>query len=365
VAVKAAGSPGRRIPGARGGADAWTVRVRLLARPLVLAGAAALVTVAGAAPAAAPAPARASAFVRPAPPRAPQDMVPGTSCPVFPADNIWHADVAHLPVAAQSAQWLAATGAGSGTRLHPDFGPSYGAQPVPYGIGFTVVTSAHPTVPVSFLYADESDPVRYPLGTDTFIEGGPNATGDRHAIEVNATTCELYETWDTVHTPTGWTAGSGAVWNLRSDALRPAGWTSADAAGLPILAGLLRYDEVASGYVDHAIRFTVHATSGAYLWPARHVAGSTAGAPPMGARFRLKASFSLAGYSPQAQVVLRAMQTYGLIVADNGSNWFFQGTADTRWPQGLLTELESVPASAFEAVDTASLQVSANSGQAR
>jgi hypothetical protein len=308
---------------------------------------------------------------RPAPPRPAipvgGTVLPGTDCPVFPADNIWNTDIAHLPVDAHSAQWLAHTGAGAGVHLHPDFGPSYGAQPVPYGIGYTLVTDAHPTVPVAFEYASQSDQVGYPLGADTFIEGGWGSTGDRHAIEVNTQTCELYETWDTQEVDGAWTAGSGATWDLRSNALRPAGWTSADAAGLPILPGLVNYDEVLSGHIDHALRMTVQETSEAYLWPARHEAGSTTSPdyPPMGARFRLKASFSLAGYSAQARVILLAMQQYGLIVADNGSNWFFQGTADGRWPQSLLDELETVPASAFEAVDTSSLEISPTSGQAR
>lgn len=292
--------------------------------------------------------------------------VPVKPCPVLPADNIWHADVSALPVEPRSAEWLSHMSA-STRRLHPDFGPSYGDQPVPYGIPITRVRRGHAKVTVRFTYADESDRVRYPLGSDTLIEGGANATGDRHALMLDSSTCTLYETFDTRLTPTGWTAGSGAVYNLRSNALRPAGWTSADAAGLPILPGLLRYAEVRAGRVDHAIRFTTDVTDRRYIWPARHQAGSVTDPayPPMGARFRLKASFPIGAYSPDTQVVLRALKAYGLILADNGSPWFLQGTADTRWPEVLLDQMKAIPASAFEAVATGQLQVSLDSGQAR
>jgi hypothetical protein len=289
-------------------------------------------------------------------------VLPGTSCPVFPADNYWHADISRLPVNTRSAAWLSHMQV-STRHLHADFGPSFGAQPVPYGIPITVVNGAA-RVPVRFGYASESDRGPYPLSASTLIEGGSAASGDRHAIVVDARTCTLFETWDTHHYATGWYAGSGAIWSLRSDALRPAGWTSADAAGLPILPGLLRYDEVRAGTVDHAIRFTTNVTDNSYVWPARHAAGSVSSTayPPMGARFRLKASFSLAGYSRDARVVLQAMKTYGLVLADNGSPWFFQGTSDTRWGTAIISDLAKVPASAFEAVDTAPLRVSANSG---
>ncbi len=296
--------------------------------------------------------------------------LPGTSCPAFPADNWWHANVASLPLQPLGAQWLAHMRAapGSTTRLHPDFGPSYGAQPVPYGIPITIVPGTHPKVAVTFTYAAESDNVRYPLGADTAIEGGPTAGGDRHAIVVRTDTCRVFETFDTRQGAGGaWSAGSGAVWSLKGNTLRPAGWTSADAAGLPILAGLLRYDEVLRGDVDHAVRFTTDVTDRSYLWPARHQAGSVSDStyPPMGARFRLKASYSLSGLRPDTQVVLRAMARHGLVLADNGSPWFFQGTSDAAWPSALLDELKTVPASAFEAVDTSSLMVSPDSAQAK
>jgi hypothetical protein len=291
--------------------------------------------------------------------------VPGApGCPMFPSDNIWNTDISSLPVDVHSTQWLASMSASS-TFLHPDFGPS-GDPTNPYGMPYTVVPPGHPFVNVTFQYASESDPGPYPFGADTPIEGGQSSTGDRHAIMVDPTTCTLYELYDARYNAGGSTAGSGAIWNLRSNALRPAGWTSADAAGLPILPGLLRYDEVQSGQITHAIRMTAQTTDTSYLWPARHEAGarSDPSLPPMGARFRLRASFDIAAYSPQAQVVLRAMQHYGLILADNGSNWYFGGTADPAWPLSLVDELKSIPASAFEAVDESSLMVSPDSGQA-
>lgn len=290
---------------------------------------------------------------------------PGTTCAVFPAGDIWHADVSRLPVARRSAQWLShmsPTG-----RLHPDFGPSYGEQSVPYGIPVTVVRAGAAKVPVTFEYAAESDRVRYPLSTRTAIEGGAGATGDRHAVVIDASTCRLYETWATQRVGTRWTAGSGATWDLRSEKLRLLNWTSADAAGLPILPGLLRYDEVRAGNVDHAIRFTTDVTDRAFVWPARHQAGSVSNAayPPMGARFRLKASYPTVGLRADTGVVLAAMKKHGLVLADNGSPWYFQGTADTRWPPALLDQLTRIPASAFEAVDVSPLRISRDSGAAR
>lgn len=251
-------------------------------------------------------------------------------------------------------------------KLHPDFGPSYGAQSVPYGIPITYVAYSHPKVPVAFDYASESDRVRYPLGSDTKVEGGQWTSGDRHTVIVETTYCRLYETWLT-RKGTTWRAGSGATWDLKSNALRPAGWTSADAAGLPILPGLLRYDEVAAGSVDHAIRFTTDLTDRRYVWPARHQAGSVSDPtyPPMGARFRLKASYPITSFRADTQTVLRAMKTYGLVLADNGSPWYFQGSQDTRWASAMLDQLKTIPASAFEAVDSSKLMVSSTSAQSR
>jgi hypothetical protein len=290
-------------------------------------------------------------------------VLPGAgNCPSFPADNVWNADVSQLPVDSHSAAWLASMNAGS-TNLHPDFGSS-GDPNAPYGIPYAVVTSAHQKVPVTFDYADESDPGPYPFGPDIPIEGGQGASGDRHAIMVDASSCTLYELYAAYYVPGHSTAGSGAIWSLTSDALRPATWTSADAAGLPIFPGLLRPEEVLAGAVTHAIRFTAQHTQKAFIWPARHQAGDTTdpNVPPMGARFRLKMSFDISGFSPATQVVLRAMQHYGLILADNGSNWYFQGAASNSWGDQLISELKRVPASAFEAVDESSLMVDPNSG---
>ncbi len=303
--------------------------------------------------------------------------VPGApNCPMFPANNIWNTDISKLPVNPHSAAWLRSMGSAS-TNLHPDFGPNPGG--FLYGIPYTIVTNAHRLVRIKFRYASESDAGPYPFGPDTLIEGGKHATGDRHAIMVNKSTCTLYELWDARYSASGSTAGSGAIWHLTSDRLRPAGWTSADAAGLPILPGLLNYSQVRAAVksgtpITHAIRFTAQRTQSAYLWPARHEAGSgpNPALPPMGARFRLKASFNVAGfcasatvpYCADAKVVLTEMQHYGLILADNGSNWFFQGSAYPQWPDALVSLLKQIPASAFQAVAESCLMVSPNSAEA-
>jgi hypothetical protein len=293
-----------------------------------------------------------------APPAAP-------NCSILPESNVWHADISALPVNAHSGAWLGNMNA-AGTRLHPDFGSS-GDPNAPYGIPWIAVPDSHGKVTPSFDYADESDPGPYPFGPDTPIEGGQQSGGDRHALMIDKDTCVLYELYDANWNGGHPTAGSGAVFNLNSNNLRPPTWTSADAAGLPILPGLLRLDEVQSGHVDHAIRFTAQRTDMRYLWPARHQAGSAddPNLPPMGARFRLRADFDMAGYRPDTQVVLRAMQHYGLILADNGSNWYFQGEAVNNWDNGFLSDLERVPASAFEAVDESSLMVDPNSAEYR
>lgn len=316
---------------------------------LFLAGSLVLATSAAAAPASA---------VRPEPAK----PIAGTKCSEFPADNWWHADVSRLPVHARSAAWLSHMS--TDVDLHPDFGPSYGEGPN-YGIPITVVGKSHPKVKVGFDYSSESDHVGYPLGNDTKIEGGRNSDGDRHAIIVDKSSCKLYETFATRVSNGHWHAGSGAVWSLKKNKLRPDGATSADAAGLPILPGLLRWNEVRKNRVDHAIRFTTDATSSAHLWPARHDAGSTSDLdyPPMGARFRLSATYDASGLSPYAQNVVAAMKRYGLVLADNGSPWYFQGEQNSKWPDQLVEDLKTIPASAFVAVDTASLQVSVNSAQ--
>jgi hypothetical protein len=303
--------------------------------------------------------------------------VPGApNCPAFPSNNVWNTNISKLPVDSHSAAWLASMDSAS-TYLHPDFGPDPGGYP--YGIPFAIVTNETPTVHVTFQYASESYQGAYPFGPDTPIEGGQDSSGDRHAIMVNSDTCTLYELWDAHYSAGGSTAGSGAMWHLRSNALRPAGWTSADAAGLPILPGLLDYAQVKAAVrsgkpITHAIRFTADLTQAAYLWPARHFASTdtSADVPPMGARFRLKASFDVATfcansqpYCRDAKVVLVEMQDYGLILADNGSNWYFQGSAYPQWPDALVTLLKGIPASAFQAVNEACLMVSGNSGLAK
>lgn len=279
-------------------------------------------------------------------------------CPVFPSDNYWHADVSALPEHPLSDDWLARMS--PGRDLHPDFGG-------PYGIPVTRVGAGHPRVHVRFDYAAESDRVRYPLGRSTRVEGGRGSDGDRHAVVVDRSRCRLYETWATRKRDGRWHAGSGATWSLLSNALRPDGWTSADAAGLPILPGLLRWREVKERRVDHAIRFTTDVTSTWHLWPARHDAGSreSHAFPPMGARFRLDPAFDTTGLGSATREVVRAMQVYGLVLADNGSPWFFQGEKHRRWPDRLVQELKTIPASAFVAVDAESLRVSWDSAEVR
>jgi hypothetical protein len=295
-------------------------------------------------------------------PAAPVQTKDVGGCDVFPADNYWNAEVSDLPRHPRSRQWLSRMS--PKTTLHPDFGPSYGDGPG-YGMPITVVGSGHRKVRVRFGYASESDRVRYPFGRDTKIEGGRNSAGDKHAIVIDRGACRLYETWNTRVHDNRWRAGSGATWFLDSNDLRPDGWTSADAAGLPILPGLLRWREVRNRNVDHAIRFTTDITSRWHIWPARHDAGSRRSHkyPPMGARFRLKAGYSPRNFAPAAREVVRAMKTYGLVLADNGSPWFFQGERNTGWPDRLISDLKRIPASAFVAVDTRPLMVDRDSAQ--
>ncbi len=302
-------------------------------------------------------PGAALAAAKPAGPRV-------AGCPVFPANNWWNRDISRMPIHARSGQWLSHMS--TSRRLHPDFGPSYGDGPN-YGIPITVVAKTHRKVPVRFSYASESDKVGYPFGPDTKIEGGRNSGGDMHAIVVQKGTCRLFETWATRTGSGRWVAGSGATWSLKSNALRPNTWTSADAAGLPILPGLLRWNEVKAGAVRHAIRFTTDVTSSHHVWPARHDAGSQSSLayPPMGARFRLKAAYPLKGYGTYARRVLVAMKHYGLVLADNGSPWFFQGERNAHWPPAMVEALKHIPASAFVAVDTSRLRINANSAASR
>lgn len=291
-------------------------------------------------------------------------------CFVLPYNNIWNTPIETMPVDPNSTNYINYIGAS--TTLHPDFGsgdwpPGSGA---PIGIPYVIVPASQPSVTVSFYWPNESDPSPYPIPANAPIEGGPDGDGDRHVLVLQQGTCRLYETYDSWPNGDGsWDAGSGALFNLNSNALRPANWTSADAAGLPILPGLVRYDEVAAGEITHALRFTVPCTRAQYIWPARHYAvpnGCTpnSNTPPMGLRLRLKANYNIAGFAPQVQVILRALKRYGMMVADNGSAWYISGAPDARWDNDILHELGDVPGSAFEVVDVSSLMVSADSGQA-
>jgi hypothetical protein len=255
--------------------------------------------------------------------------------------------VSGLPVHTNSANYLAAIAAlGGNQKLHADFGGG-GA----YGIPYITAPGTQPLVPVDFTdYGDESDPGPYPIPLDAPIEGG----SDAHVLAIDRDRCKLYELFAARPGTSRWSAASGAVFDLTSNALRPERWTSADAAGLPVFAGLVRHDEVSVGRIDHALRFTVSRTQRAYVHPATHWASSSTdpNLPPMGLRLRLKAGFDVSSYTGQARVVLDALKKYGMIVADNGSNWYITGAADTRWNDTDLNQLKTVPGSAFEVVDT-------------
>jgi hypothetical protein len=288
------------------------------------------------------------------------------NCPVLPPDNIWNTRVDNLPVHPLSAAYVNSIGPTVG--LHPDFGAAI-FDGGPIGIPFTTVPASQPRVPITFDFDDESDPGPYPIPPDAPIEGGPASSGDRHILVVDRDNCVLYEVFSAYPTGNGgWQAGSGAVFVLGSNALRPAGFTSADAAGLPILPGLVRFDEVAAGEIRHALRFTAQMTQRAFVWPARHFASSNTNpnVPPMGQRFRLRASFDVSTFSPTMQVILRAMKTYGMMLADNGSNWFVSGAPDARWnDDDLVTAFRRIKGSDFEAVDVSSPLVDPNSGRVR
>jgi hypothetical protein len=275
-------------------------------------------------------------------------------CPIFPASNPWNQRVDRLPVADDSAQLIASIGLTTG--LHPDFGSGLW-DGGPIGIPFDVVSKTTPRFGVRFGYADESDRVRYPIPRTVQIEGGPQSDGDRHALLVDRDACRLYELYDLHGGGSSWTAGSGAVWDLRSNRLRPAGWTSADAAGLPIFPGLARYDEVARGVINHALRFTAARTRRAYVYPARHDASSSddPSLPPMGLRVRLKGSVDISHFPRQARVVLQALKTYGMILADNGSSWYVSGAPNPKWSNDDLHMLGQITGADFEVVDTSSL----------
>ena len=268
------------------------------------------------------------------------------ACPVFPAGNVWNQDISALPVASNFDTLIANIGLDTG--LHPDFGSYRG-----YGIPYNTVPGTQRKLTVRFDYSSQSDHVGYPIPSRPRIEAG----SDHHMLIVDSGSCKLYEMWNVRHTRRGWRAGSGAVWKMTSNALRPDGWTSADAAGLPILPGLVRYPEVAAGVIDHALRFTAPQTRDAHIYPARHDAGSgsSASLPPMGLRVRLKASFDLSQLSPQARVVAVALQHYGMILADNGSPWYVSGVSNKRFNDDDLRTLNRITGRDLEVVDTSGL----------
>ena len=278
----------------------------------------------------------------------PNDPLPSRT--VFPADNAWNRDISSEPVDPNSANLIASCGA---TRsLHPDFGTEYDG--VPWGIPYVTVRGDQPRVPVSFYYADESDPGPYPVPPNAPVEGGAASAGDRHVIVLDIDNWKLYELFDArpVNGGASWSAGSGAIFDLSSNALRPAGWTSADAAGLPVFAGLARYDEVASGAIRHALRFTCPTTRRAYIPPARHYASSqtSPNLPPMGMRVRLKAGVDISSFPPDVQIILTALKKYGMILADNGGGFFVSGAPDPRWNDANIDTMKRIKGSDFEVV---------------
>jgi hypothetical protein len=281
-------------------------------------------------------------------------------CPVLPSDNIWNTPVDTLPVDANSAAYIATIGSAVG--MHADFGSgTWNGGPI--GIPYIFVPGTQPKVPIHFVeYGDESDPGPYPIPPNAPIEWG----SDHHVLVMDTDHCKLYELYHAAPQADGsWNAGSGAIYDLNSHALRPDGWTSADAAGLPIFPGLVRYDEVAASEIRHALRFTVPQTRKAYVWPARHFASSLTASqyPPMGQRFRLKANVDIASFAPEVQVILRALQKYGMMIADNGSAWYLSGAPDERWDNDHLSKLSEIHGSDFEAVNVSSLMVDPNSGR--
>jgi hypothetical protein len=276
-------------------------------------------------------------------------------CPLFPPDHIWNTAVASLPRDSRSADYVRSIGAA--LSLHPD--PS---------IPFVVVPAGQRAVPVAVEAAAESDPGPYPIPPDAPIEGGRDHQGDRHVIVLQSGVCLLHELYRAFPQPDGsWRAGSAARFDLRSYALRPAGWTSTDAAGFPVLPGLLRYDEVAAGAIAHALRFTVPRTRGAWVWPGRHRATALAdpALPPMGQRFRLRASYDTSGFPREARIILEALKTYGMLLADHGGAWFLTAVPDSRWNLAALETLKRVRGADFEAVDSAPLMLHPDSGRAR
>jgi hypothetical protein len=292
-------------------------------------------------------------------------------CPLLPASNIWNQRVDGLPVDANSDRYVETIGAD--TNLHPDFASGL-YEGAPIGIPYVFVPKDQPKVPINFVdfgeeaaVAEESDPGPYPIPADAPIEGGPDSVDDRHVVVVQEQSCTLYELYKAVPQEDGsWNAVGAARFDLESNELRPETWTSADAAGLPIFPGLVRFEEVETGEITHALRFTVPKTRRAYVWPARHYASQSEdeALPPMGLRFRLKADFDISGFSEKNQVILRALQTYGMFLADNGSPWFLSGAPNDGWDNDELRELRQIKGADFEAVDSSSLMVNPDSGEA-
>ena len=332
--------PGLSLP-ERG--QTWARRVLALA----LAALASFAAFAAPAEAVGPYPDLGSCQVFPAPPPSLSPRAPS-----LPTQAAWNQDISKAPRDPRSAAYIAYIGGGD--HLHPDFG-----SPRPYGFPFAVVAPGQPKLPIHYTaYGDESDRGPFPIPANAPIEGGNGSDGDRHVLAVDRSSCtlyELYRAFPVVKPKPHWNADSGVAWDLDSTALHPEGWTSADAAGLPIFPGLVRYDEVATGKLEHAIRVTFESTRDAYVHPAVHCAGDTsaAAAPPMGLRLRLKAGYGLGGFSGPARTIAEAMKRYGLIVADNGSNWYFSGSSDRRWDDDNLNQLKGIPGSAFEVVKSA------------
>jgi hypothetical protein len=280
-----------------------------------------------------------------------------SGCPVFPEDHIFNTPIDTLPVHASSTTWINTMGAAG--KLHPDFGSSYG---IPY-----LLTSNSPMVNASFAYVEDSDPGPYPIPLNAPIEGGSASTGDRHVLVLDKGRSKLYEMFSSYPSSNAWSACSGAVFDMKGYALRTETYTSADAAGLPILPLLVRYDEIASGEIKHAIRFTAPKTKREYLWPARHYASTITSTayPPMGARLRLKASYDISHFDATNQVILRALKKYGMILADNGSAWYITGVPDARFVDTGLDALKTITGSSFEVVDCSYLMINKDSGAAR
>jgi hypothetical protein len=304
---------------------------------------------AGAAPGVAPSGDLGSCSVFPVPPAS---LSPRASS--LATEAAWNQNIANAPRAANSTKIIAYIDSHGGTAIHPDFG-----SPREYGFPYAVVGAGAKELPIHYTaYGSESSPGPFPIPAGAPVEGGAHAEGDRHVLVVDRATCKLFELYDARYAATPkphWDAGSGVEWDLRSAALRPDGWTSADAAGLPIFPGLVRYEEAAAGHVDHAIRVTMDSTRNAWIHPASHCAGDTAAgaAPPMGLRLRLRAGYPLGGMGPAARAIAVAMKEYGLIVADNGSNWYISGSSDRRWDDEELDALKAIPGRDFEVVRSA------------